>query len=146
MPTPSFSGIPALASSPWAYPLLESLHVLGVALLVGNLVLLELRVWGRGAELPIEPLATLALGTSLCGFGLAGMTGLLMFASAPNELLANRVFTIKMGLLMLAGLNAAWFHARHSLQKLDAMARLLTMLSLGLWVAVIMCGRWIAYA
>jgi hypothetical protein len=146
MSTPAFSGIPALASSPWAYPLLEAFHVLGVALLLGSLLLLELRVWGRGAELPVQPLARLAIGVSLCGFGLAGTTGLLMFATAPNELLANRVFTVKMGLLMLAGLNAAWFHARQSLQKLDALARLQTLLSLGLWLAVIICGRWIAYA
>ena len=145
MPTSQFSGIPALASSPWAYPLLEALHVLGVALLVGSLAVLELRVWGRGAELPVQALARLALGTSLIGFGLAGLTGLLMFATAPNELLANRVFTIKMGLLMLAGLNAAWFHARQSLLKLDCLARLQTLLSLGVWVAVIICGRWIAY-
>jgi hypothetical protein len=146
MSPPSFSGIPALASSPWAYPLLEALHVIGIALLLGSLVLLELRVWGRGAALPVQPLAQLALAVSMGGFALAGLSGLLMFATAPNELLANRVFTVKMGLLMLAGLNAAWFHARQSLQKLDRIARLQTLLSTGLWVAVIICGRWIAYA
>jgi hypothetical protein len=42
-------------------------------------------------------------------------------------------------------LNAAWFHARHGLQRLDALARLQALLSLGLWAAVIMAGRWIAY-
>ena len=146
MTSPVFTGIPGLASSPWAYPLLEALHVVGIALLVGNLVLFELRVWGCGPELPVQALARLALGVSLSGFCLAALTGLLMFASAPNELLANRVFTLKMGLLMLAGLNAAWFHARQGLHKLDGLARAQTLLSLGLWLAVIICGRWIAYA
>ncbi|MBC7941885.1 MAG: hypothetical protein H7Z19_19365 [Chitinophagaceae bacterium] len=140
-----FTGIPAIASSPWAYPLLESFHVLGVALLVGNLVLLELRVWGRGAELPVQPLARLALSVSVSGFGLVGLTGLLMFAAAPAELLANKAFVVKMGLVMFAGLNAAWFHARQGLKLLDGMARAQTLLSLGLWLAVIICGRWIAY-
>ena len=69
-----------------------------------------------------------------------------MFAGQPAELLANRIFVIKMGLVMLAGLNAAWFHARGSLQLLDRVARVQTVVSLGLWLAVIICGRWIAYA
>ena len=143
---PAFAGFPAIASSPWAYPLLESLHIVGVSLLLGNLVLLELRVWGRGSELPIAALARLALSVSLAGFALVGGTGLLMFAAAPAEMLANRLFVIKMGLVMLAGLNAAGFHARQGLARLDGTARLQTLLSLGLWLAVIICGRWIAYA
>jgi hypothetical protein len=146
MDSRGFVGIPALASHPFAYPLLEALHIVGVALLVGNLVLLELRVWGHGAALPILPLARLALAISLSGFALLGATGLLMFAAAPNEMLTNRAFVLKMGLIMLSGLNAAWFHARHGLQLMDRMARAQTALSLGLWLAVIICGRWIAYA
>jgi hypothetical protein len=47
---------------------------------------------------------------------------------------------------MLAGLNAAGFHARGGLQRRDALARTQTGLSLGLWVAVVAAGRWIAYA
>jgi hypothetical protein len=141
-----FTGLPGLARSTWAYPLLESLHLVGVALLLGTLVLLELRVWGRGAALPLPALARLALPVTLAGFCLAAMSGLLMFAAAPGELLANRFFVAKMGLLMAAGLNAAWFHARQGLQRLDGMARAQTLVSLGLWGAVIICGRWIAYA
>ena len=57
-------------------------------------------------------LARLALRLSLLGFALIGASGLLMFAGQPAELLANRAFVVKMGLVMLAGLNAAWFHAR----------------------------------
>jgi hypothetical protein len=141
-----FKGIPGIASHPWLYPVLESLHIVGVALLVGNLVLLELRVWGRGAELPVVALARLALGISVAGFCLLGATGLLMFAAAPQELLVNRFFLIKIGLVSAASLNALAFHLRQGLQKLDGMARAQTALSLGLWLAVIMCGRWIAYA
>jgi hypothetical protein len=102
----------SLGAHPWAYPMLETAHLLGVGLLLGNLTLLELRVFGWGAALPIQPLARLSLGLASLGFGLAAVTGLLMFGTQPQELLANRVFTAKMGLLMLAGCNAAWFHAR----------------------------------
>jgi hypothetical protein len=142
---PAFTGIPAIATSPWAYPMLESLHIIGVALLLGSLVLLELRVWGHSAEIAVQPLARLALPVTLAGFAALGLSGLLMFAAAPGEMLANRLFVIKMGLVMLAGLNAAWFHARQSLRLLDTTARLQTLVSLGLWLAVILCGRWIAY-
>jgi hypothetical protein len=144
----AFNALPvfsSLAVHPWAYPALEVVHIVGIALLLGNLVLLELRVWGVAAALPLQPLARLSLSLSLCGFGLAVLSGLTMFATQPGELLSNRVFVIKMGLLMLAGCNAAAFHARGSLQRLDAAARAQTALSLGIWLAVIICGRFIAY-
>lgn len=134
-----------IASHPWLYPLLESLHVIGIAMLFGGLVVFELRVWGLGAAIEPQALARLALPVSLAGFCLAAATGLTMFISQPAELLANRVFVVKMGLLMLAGLNAASFHARGGVTALDGFARAQTLISLGLWVAVIICGRWIAY-
>lgn len=134
-----------LASHPWAYPMLEAVHLLGIALLLGNLVALELRVWGAAARLPLADLARLSIALALGGFALAAASGLLMFATQPQELLANRAFTLKMGLLLLAGCNAAWFHGRGSLQRGDAMAKGLMALSLLIWLAVLGCGRWIAY-
>jgi hypothetical protein len=68
-----------------------------------------------------------------------------MFASQPQELLSNRAFTLKMLVVLLAGTNAALFHLRGGLVKLDALAKLQTALSMGLWITVIICGRWIAY-
>ena len=118
---------------------------LGVALLLGNLTLLELRLFGWGRSLPVEPLAKLSLGLVAAGFGLAVVSGLLMFGTQAGELLANRVFTAKMVLIMLAGCNAGWFHARRSLQRQDRTARLLMLLSSALWLLVLTCGRWIGY-
>ena len=135
----------ALKSSVWAYPALEVLHICGIALLLGNLVLLEMRVFGRGAMLDVKALASLSLGIASVGFCLAAASGLLMFASQAAELLTNRAFTLKMILLMLAGCNAAWFHGRASLQKLDKTARMQMLLSSAIWLAVVACGRWIAY-
>jgi hypothetical protein len=134
-----------IVSHPFAYPALEVVHIVGIALLVGNLVLFELRVWGFGPELPVPALARLALRLSLLGFAIIASSGLLMFSGQAAELLANRSFTLKMALVLLAGLNAAWFHARGSLKRLDRAARAQTAVSMGLWLAVIICGRWIAY-
>ena len=135
----------SLKTHVWAYPALEVVHIVGIALLLGNLVLLELRVFGRGAALPVKDLARLSLSVALCGFGLAAATGLLMFATQPAELLSNRVFTLKMLLLMLAGCNAAWFHGRGSLTRLDGLARAQMLASTVVWLAIVVCGRWIAY-
>jgi hypothetical protein len=68
-----------------------------------------------------------------------------MFGSQPGELIGNRAFVIKIGLLLAAGTNAVVFHGRGGLRKLDRLARLQTALSLGLWLAVIIAGRSIAY-
>lgn len=135
----------ALGAHPWAYPMLEVVHIVGIALLLGNLVLLEVRVWGRGADLPVASLARLSLTLAMAGFGLAALSGLLMFATQPTELLANRMFTVKVALMMLAACNAGWFHARRSLERQDVAARASLLLSTVLWLLVITCGRWIGY-
>lgn len=143
--TMGFQGLPWLASNAYAYPLLEAAHIVGIALLLGNLVLLELRVWGAARELPLPALARWTVTLAVAGFALVAASGLLMFASQPQELLANRAFVIKMGLVMLAGCNAGWFHARGSIARPDAMARAQTALSSGIWIAAIISGRWIGY-
>lgn len=135
-----------IAEHPFAYPLIEAVHLAGIAAMLGSLLLVELRVWGFGAALPARPLARLALPVTLTGFALAAGSGLLLFATRPAELLASDTFVIKMTLLLLAGLNAAAFHARGSLERGDAVARAQTLASIVLWLAVLAAGRWIAYA
>jgi hypothetical protein len=135
----------ALSAHPWAYPLLEVAHLWGIALIIGNLMALEVRVWGGAAQLPVSALARLSLVLVALGFALAAGSGLLMFATQPEELLANRAFLTKMALLLLAGCNAAWFHGRRSLHRLDLTARLLMLLSALLWIGILLAGRWIAY-
>ena len=135
----------ALRSHLWAYPALEIVHICGIAVLLGNLVLLEMRLFGLGAALPVKDLARLSLGLAAVGFSIAAASGLLMFASQPAELLANRAFTLKMLLLLAAACNAGWFHGRASLDKLDGVARAQMVLSTLIWLAVVASGRWIAY-
>lgn len=135
----------ALAAHPWAYPMLEVVHIVGIALLLGNLVALEVRVWGGARALPVPALARLSLGLALGGFALAAGSGLLMLGTQASELLGNRAFLFKMLLLALAGINAAWFHIRRSLERLDAVAKVSMMVSTLIWLLVVACGRWIAY-
>lgn len=129
----------------WAYPALEALHVLGIALLFGGLLVFELRLLGLARSLDLAVLARLTLPPALLGFALCAASGLTMFAGQAQELLGNRAFLVKMGLITLAGLNAALFHAGGRLRRADALAKAQGLLSLGIWLAVIICGRWIAY-
>ncbi|HEX2541996.1 MAG TPA: hypothetical protein VHM00_13045 [Caldimonas sp.] len=134
-----------IVTAPFVYPALEAAHIFGIGLLVGSLFVFELRVWGLGRAVDAPALGRLALPVTLGGFCLAAATGSIMFAAQAAELIANRAFLLKMGLLLLAGGNAIWFHLRGAIVRGDALARLQTVVSLGLWIGVIICGRWIAY-
>ena len=140
-----FAGWPGIALVPWLYPALEVVHIVGIGLLVGSLVLVELRIWGRGTELPLAALARFGLRLTLAGFALAAASGLTMFLSQPAELLGNAPFLVKMALLLCAGVNAAAFHWRGGVAHVDTVGRAQTLASLGLWLAIIICGRAIAY-
>jgi hypothetical protein len=130
----------------WGYPALEIAHLLGIAMLLGNLMLLECRLFGLAARLPIDALAQATVSLAVVGFTLAAASGLAMFATQPLELLANRVFTLKMLVLLLAGCNAAWFHGRGSLRKLDGIGRAQLIVSASCWLLALSLGRWIGYA
>ena len=129
----------------WVYPGLEVVHLLGVALLIGSLVLLELRVWGLATALPVEPLARLALPVVLTGFALAAGSGMAMLFSHWDDVASNRAFLLKLLLLTLAGANAALFHTRGSLRLLDATRAGNPHCRWAFGVLVVACGRAIAY-
>ena len=143
----------ALRGSLWLYPLVEVLHILGLALLVGAIAAFDLRLMGLHARLPAEALSRLLLPVAVVGFVLAVPTGLLLFISEATALARNPVFLIKMGLLIAALGNIALFHRGAGRRILDwggggrppPAARVAGAASLLLWVAVLAAGRLIAY-
>jgi hypothetical protein len=139
------TSIAVLRESVWLYPILEIAHIIGIALLLGNLVAFEARVLGAGKNIDLSALARLALPLSVLGFLLAAVSGLTMFATQALELLDNPAFKWKMLFLMIAGGNAAWFHGRGSLKRADGVAKLQVIASFIVWIAVLSCGRLIAY-
>lgn len=138
-------GITFLRESAWVYPILEIVHIVGIALLLGNLILFETRMLGASKAIDLTALARLALPLSVLGFTLAAISGLTMFATQALELLTNSAFKWKMFMLAIAGGNAAWFHARGSLKLNDGIARLQVIASFVIWMGVLSCGRLIAY-
>ncbi|QBQ39342.1 hypothetical protein E1742_08520 [Pseudoduganella plicata] len=137
----------------WLYPIVEIVHITGFAVLVGAVALFDLRVLGCARALPLRALAAHLLPWAVGSLLLIVPAGLLMFSSQPGDFLGNRTFTLKMALLLAAGINAAFFHLgpwrRVSAWDVGAAtparARLHAALSLLLWVGVISCGRLLAY-
>ena len=90
----------------WAYPMVEAVHILCLAVVVGSIVIVDLRLLGFSRGLSVSRLARHALPWTLGAFVVAAFTGLLMFTAHAEDFLTNRVFMVKMGLILLAGINA----------------------------------------
>lgn len=143
----------AMRDSMWLYPAVETVHILGFAILVGSVVMFDLRVLGLARRVPVRALAGLLLPWGAAALILIVPAGLLMFTADASSLVSNRAFVLKMLLLMLAGVNAAAFHLGpfRSAARWDQdvaaplSARLHALASLLLWTGILTCGRFIAY-
>jgi hypothetical protein len=140
-----------VAETLWAYPLFETLHSLGMALLMGSLGLINLRILGYKPELPI--LGTLALlPLAWLGFTVNLISGLALFISDPIVFWGSVSFKIKLSLIALAGINT--FILSQSVFSVaraggDAApskaAKRVAASSLVFWVGAIILGRLVAY-
>jgi hypothetical protein len=144
-----------LRQSNWAFPTLDVIHTLGIVLVAGAIMLVDLRLLGLGLRsVPVAELVARIVPATLAGFALMVVTGGLLFASEAVKMYHSPAFRIKLVLLALAGLNALIFHRTiyRDVAKWDpgsivpARARLAGLLSLVLWMAIIAAGRAIAYA
>jgi hypothetical protein len=144
----------ALRGVPWLYPTVETLHIASIGLLFGSIAIVDLRMLGFSKSLAVRQLARHALPWTMLAFLLAAVTGSLLFIAHAADLIGNRVFIAKLCLISLAGVNAAIFHTGPYARVAEwdtgrpapAGAKLCAVLSIGLWLGVIACGRWIAYA
>ena len=144
----------ALHESLWAYPLVESVHVLTLCLFLGTAVMLDLRLLGvMMRRVPVSEAAGQLFRWMAAGFVLMAISGSLLFYAIPVRTYLNIFFRIKVVMLLLAGLNAWIFHRtvyrRVAEWDLDPVApraaRVAGGLSLVLWAAIVVAGRMIAY-
>ncbi len=135
----------ALKANAYAYPVLEVLHIAAIGIVFGTMWIVDLRLMGLMARLDVNDLAKSVLPWTLFGFLLAMLTGLTMFVTQIGALINNPMFIAKISLLFVAGTNAAILHARGPLDADNRLTRFQAILSLLIWIAVIFCGRWIAY-
>lgn len=132
-------------TSVWAYPVIETVHIVAFAALFGALLSFEVRVFGIGRAVPLPALARLAVPLALAAFGGAAGSGLLLLASRATEVVPSPAFQAKLALIAAAAVNAFVFHWRRSALRHDAVARMQALVSLLLWTGVIGAGRLIAY-
>jgi hypothetical protein len=137
----------------WLYPIVEIAHISGFAILVGSVVMFDLRVLGMAKQVPLRALSRFLLPWSWASLLLVVPSGMLMFSAHAADFLGNPAFKLKMALLVAALLNTAFFHTgpyqgvaawdRDAAAPLSA--RLSAALSILIWFSVISCGRLLAY-
>jgi len=137
-----------LRDAVWTDPTLHSLHLLGLAMVVGGASIFDLRLLGRGQTLALDALARLIFPWVWIGFGLAASSGLLLFAESPIELYLNPAFRWKLLLLGIAGVNALFFQQvlyRRVLAGAVRAGSVSAWVSLISWFTILILGRLIAY-
>jgi len=137
----------------WLYPAVEIVHIVGFTILVGSVAMFDLRVLGLSKQISVRALARHLLPWSVAALLLIVPTGLMMFSAHAADFLGNRAFQLKMALLLAAIMNAAMFHTGPyvTVKSWDTnatapvLARVSVTVSLLLWIAIISCGRLLAY-
>ena len=144
----------ALRESYYVWPLVESTHVLTIALFVGTAMMMDLRLMGvTFGSVSASDFTGRMLNWTRGGFAVLVMTGLLIFYSQPIRYYHNIFFRLKVILLIVAGVNIFLFHTRIHRKvaewDLDTVppraARISGAVSIGVWLAIVVWGRLIAY-
>ncbi|MDP2358752.1 MAG: DUF2214 domain-containing protein [Beijerinckiaceae bacterium] len=144
-------GSGVLRASPTAYLLINAAHILGIALLVGAILPLDLSLAGVLRGPALDALAPFASRVAAGGLALAAATGLYLLSVRPSDYLANPAFLTKLGLLALALINIAMQHMGPGWRRVLAgerpspAVRAVALTSAGLWVSVLVAGRWIGF-
>ena len=137
------------------FPWIEGVHVLAITLVFGSISIMDLRLLGIASrERTVDQLARSVLPITWVVFAVAVVSGALLFASNAARYANNDFFFRKMVLIIMAGINMAIFHlVLNPNTRRDAGGRAIPMsdrivgaVSMLLWIGVIACGRWIAYA
>jgi len=140
-----------MTASKWWWAFMMDLHFVGLALVIGTVGFLNLRMLGFAKQIPIGPVHQL-LPWAMAGFGINLVTGVLAFTGMDQYYTYNWAFWLKMFAIMLLGLNVAAFYltgAFESVKGLEAgddappLAKFIAAASLFLWFAVITLGRYI---
>jgi hypothetical protein len=141
----------ALRRSATLYLLVNASHILGIALLIGAILPLDLRLAGAFQRTPLAAIAPILRAMALAGLALIFVTGPLLFLANPVEYATNPAFRMKL-LLIAAGLvnatlvtrSAAWARVLSGAPPAPHL-RAMALLSATLWVATLLAGRWIGF-
>jgi len=146
--------VSALRNSKYMYPLVNAGHILGVSLLVGSIVPLDLRLIGVWRSYPVMVFVDVLRITAAIGLVLAIVCGVLLFATAAADYARSPLFQAKIALVLLGVLNA-WALGRVIKRQdirglpmespMPGTLRVGGLLSLVVWVSVLVLGRLLGY-
>lgn len=136
-----------LRESLWLFPAVETVHLLGMALLVGTTTAFDLRLLGWALrEYDATEVRRRLLPWAWVGLAVQIATGMMLFASEAVKLYGNLAFRLKMVLLVLAGVNALLFHwTGTGLARSGAGRKVAACVSLLLWLGIVTAGRFIGF-
>jgi hypothetical protein len=137
-----------IAQTPWTFAATETLHMIGLTLLIGVVLLIDLKILGFMPSLPYATLDRL-LPWGILGFGLNASTGMLFFVAAAYQYVENLAFNWKLVFLMAAGMNMLLFTfdptwTREG-QPAPAYSKAIAVTALGLWVGVMFWGTMLPF-
>jgi hypothetical protein len=136
------------------FPWIECIHVLALTLVIGSIAIVDLRLVGlTSRDRSVAQTTALALPVTWAAFVVAAISGGLLFSSNATVYAHNTFFQTKLALIAVAGLNMLAYHlvvgkgAANWLSPAQTpwRARVAGGLSLGLWIAIAACGRWIGF-
>jgi hypothetical protein len=144
----------AVRQSIWLFPIVETIHTVGIVLMAGTIAVVDLRLLGFGLRRePVSAVLQQVLPWTWAGFAIMFISGSLLVSSEAVKLYSSLFFRIKLALLFVAAGNALIFHwtVYRQAAKWDqasgtpARAKLAGLLSLTCWIGVIAMGRAIGY-
>ena len=146
------TSIAVSVSEVW-FPVIESFHVVTMAIVAGTIFIVDTRLAGlTSSQLPFSHVSARMLPWTWGAFACSVVTGTLMFMSNATGYYDNTPFRVKMGLLLFAGVNMLYFQkvTFRRVSEWDSgrpppAARLAGFISLALWCAIIGSGRWIGF-
>jgi hypothetical protein len=135
--------------TPWAWTSAETIHFVGLTLLVGVLLLINMRMLGFMKQVPFEALDRL-LPWAMLGFAINTMTGMLFFAASANSYVGNPAFYWKLVFVLLGGINVLYFTfdrtwAQEPGREAPALSKLAAMSAMCLWVGVMYWGSMLPF-
>lgn len=151
----TLNGVEPIASfmrTAWGWPAIESMHFIGLTLLIGTIGVFDLRLLGMATRIPISALHRL-IPWGLVGYGVNVATGSMFLMTSPDQYIYNAAFHLKLAFMGVAGFNALAFYAV-AYRKATApgapdeaprSARIIAAVSLAMWIGVIICGRMITF-
>jgi hypothetical protein len=141
-----------LDNGAWSWPLSESLHFIGLCLLIGSIGLIDLRILGVGKGIRIIDLHRF-VGFAVAGFAINVLSGAMFVIGQPDQYLLNKAFHFKLAFFAIAGLNVLAFYGSQFRrlrtlgpdESAPAPARVMAAISLLCWIGVICAGRLLTF-